>query len=372
MFTVADMLKLPTFAGYEIAAGKNGTGKCVRFVDFIEVPDVIKWALRDTFYFTTGYAFRESPDQICRLIEAFSRNGASGMGIKLGRYIDALPEEVLKIADDLNFPLVLMPIGLAYAIVSRTVMREIFRAEQSQRDGDETLNLFQLEQDPVGLLEALNLRGWKNATPVWSLQWENLPPQQPSLPQERAFQCSVDYSLRMFVAQSPHEQIDDFIEFLKYTLPRLTKHQNIGISGPAPLEKLVQSFAEATVAMQIGRQLGFDEGIFVYSELELLDLLQKDHPLPVLRKAAQRSLHSLFEEDAKKHSALVETLRVWFACDGSSEKTACKLHVHRNTLLYRLKRIMELLPLGRCGTTPFRLALFLAYDDPTSEKFDSV
>ncbi len=372
MFTVADMLKLPTFAGYEIAAGKNGMGKCVRFVDFIEVPDVIKWALRDTFYFTTGYAFRESPDQICRLIEAFSQNGACGIGIKLGRYIDALPEEALKIADELNFPLVLMPIGLAYAIVSRTVMREVFRAEQSQRDSGEALNLFHLEQDPVGLLEALKLRGWKSATPVWSLQWEKLPLQRLSLPQERAFQCSVDYSLRMFVAQSPHEQINDFIEFLKCSLPHQTEHQNIGISGPAPLEKLVQSFAEATAAMQIGKQLGFDEGIFVYSELELLDLLQKDHPLPALRKAAQRSLHPLYEEDAKGHSSLVETLRVWLACDGSSEKTAGKLHIHRNTLLYRLKQIMEILPLDRCGTTPFRLALFLAYGDKTTEKKDTV
>lgn len=68
MFTVADMLKLPIFAGYEIAAGKKGAGKRVRFIDFIEIPDPSGWCRPDTFSFTTGYAFRNNPEQICSII----------------------------------------------------------------------------------------------------------------------------------------------------------------------------------------------------------------------------------------------------------------------------------------------------------------
>lgn len=359
MFTVADMLKLPIFAGYEIAAGKKGAGKRVRFIDFIEIPDPSGWCRPDTFSFTTGYAFRNNPEQICSIIRVLSAGRAAGLGVKLGRFISSIPPEAFSLADELDFPLVILPKGLAYAIVSRTVMREIFRTERSCRDNaGEPLSLFQLEQDPVGLLESLKRQGWESSRNVWSLQWENLPPQRPSLPPQRAFQYSANGSLRMLVAQLPDERTENFIEFLKCHLIQQLEHQSLGLSGPAPLEDIVQSFAEAKTALQLGAQLGFDEGVFVYSELELLDLLKKNRPLSELREAASRCLRPLFDEDARKRSNLVQTLRVWFACDGSSEKAAQRLHIHRNTLLYRHRRIMELLPLNRYGSTLFHLALF--------------
>lgn len=361
MFTVADMLRLPVFAGHEIAAGKNGTGRRVRFVDFIEIPDPSGWCRPDTFSFTTGYAVRNNPEQICRIVRVLSAGRAAGLGVKLGRFISSIPPEAFRLADALDFPLVILPKRLAYAVVSRVVMREIFRSERSCRDDGGPLGLFQLEQDPVGLLEALRRQGWESSRNVWSLQWEKLPPQRPSLPPQRAFQYSANGSLRMLVAQLPGERTEHFVEFLKCHLPLQLEGQSLGISGPAPLENIARNFAEAKTALQLGAQLGFDEGVFVYSELELLDLLKKNRPLPELREAASRCLRPLFDEDAKKHSSLAQTLRVWFACDGSSEKAAQRLHIHRNTLLYRHKRIMELLPLNRYGSTPFRLALFFLY-----------
>ena len=210
-------------------------------------------------------------------------------------------------------------------------------------------------------IPSLKRQGWESSRNVWSLQWENLPPQRPSLPPPRAFQYSANSSLRMLVAQLPDERTENFIEFLKCHLIQQLEHQSLGLSGPAPPEDIVQSFAEAKTALQLGAQLGFDEGVFVYSELELLDLLKKNRPLSELREAASRCLRPLFDEDARKRSNLVQTLRVWFACDGSSEKAAQRLHIHRNTLLYRHRRIMELLPLNRYGSTLFHLALFFLY-----------
>jgi len=359
MFTVADMLKLPIFAGSEIAAGKKGAGNRVRFVDFLEIPDPSSWCRPDTFSITTGYAFRNNPEQICHIIRFQSAGRAAGLGVKLGRFINTLPPEAFRLADELGFPLVILPKELAYAVVSRTVMREIFRIERSCRDdAGEPLSLFRLEQDPSGLLESLKGQGWESSCNVWSLQWGGLPPQRPSLPPQRAFQYSASSSLRLLVAQLPGEQADHFVEFLKCSLPQQLEGQSLGISGPAPLKNIVRSFAEARTALQLGAQLGFDEGVFVYSELELLNLLKKNRPQSELREAASRCLRPLLDEDAKKHSSLAQTLRVWFACECSSEKAAQRLHIHRNTLLYRHKRIMELLPLNRYGSTLFRLALF--------------
>ena len=39
----------------------------------------------------------------------------------------------------------------------------------------------------------------------------------------------------------------------------------------------------------------------------------------------------------------VETLEAYFACNGNLSEAARRLHLHRNSLLYRLERIQEVL-----------------------------
>jgi len=51
---------------------------------------------------------------------------------------------------------------------------------------------------------------------------------------------------------------------------------------------------------------------------------------------------------------LLGTLRVWFAQEGATTAAAAKLHVHRNTVRYRLRRLEELT--GRSLTRPTGLA----------------
>ena len=51
----------------------------------------------------------------------------------------------------------------------------------------------------------------------------------------------------------------------------------------------------------------------------------------------------LAEYDAVHHTEFARTLEVWLAKERSQAKTAAALHLHRNTLTYRLQRIRELL-----------------------------
>ncbi|MCC8067408.1 MAG: helix-turn-helix domain-containing protein [Clostridiales bacterium] len=54
------------------------------------------------------------------------------------------------------------------------------------------------------------------------------------------------------------------------------------------------------------------------------------------------ALHILKEYDGKNHTVLYETLKEYLDCERNYVRTAEKLFIHRNTLLYRLKRIQEL------------------------------
>jgi PucR family transcriptional regulator, purine catabolism regulatory protein len=61
-----------------------------------------------------------------------------------------------------------------------------------------------------------------------------------------------------------------------------------------------------------------------------------------LRSFQQETLGELIDYDEKSGSQLLPTLEAFFTSNGNLSKTAEMLFVHRNTLMYRLKRIEEL------------------------------
>ncbi|MCR3737893.1 PucR C-terminal helix-turn-helix domain-containing protein [Actinomadura glauciflava] len=72
-----------------------------------------------------------------------------------------------------------------------------------------------------------------------------------------------------------------------------------------------------------------------------------------------RMLGPLEEYDSTRQADLVHTLEVFLSCSGSWSRTATRLHVHVNTLRYRIRRIEDLT--GRdLGRLEDRVDFFLA------------
>jgi DNA-binding PucR family transcriptional regulator len=64
-------------------------------------------------------------------------------------------------------------------------------------------------------------------------------------------------------------------------------------------------------------------------------------PAPVRAAYGDRVLGPLLGKDSV-HTALRTTLRAFFACDGSWTRTADALHLHVNTVHYRIRRVEEI------------------------------
>jgi PucR family transcriptional regulator, purine catabolism regulatory protein len=54
-------------------------------------------------------------------------------------------------------------------------------------------------------------------------------------------------------------------------------------------------------------------------------------------------LGPLLKADTRGDDTLIETLEVYFRCNGNLSETARAMHFHRNSVLYRLGRIEEIL-----------------------------
>ena len=65
-------------------------------------------------------------------------------------------------------------------------------------------------------------------------------------------------------------------------------------------------------------------------------------PAEVREAYRRRVLGVLIEHDKLHRTDLVGTLRAYLACDGSWSRCAARLHLHVNTLRYRVDRIEAL------------------------------
>jgi purine catabolism regulator len=127
----------------------------------------------------------------------------------------------------------------------------------------------------------------------------------------------------------------------------------------AGVEGIRAAFQEADGALMLGRRVLGAGQVALFSELGLYRLLLALRSTSELESFYHDTLGALAEYDRRRDGELVKTLDAYFACLGSPTEAAERLHVHRNTLLFRLHRIQEIAGIDLADAET-RLALHLA------------
>jgi sugar diacid utilization regulator len=132
-----------------------------------------------------------------------------------------------------------------------------------------------------------------------------------------------------------------------------------GMGEPATSPAQVhRSSTEARDAARLGYALLGPRRVVRPADLGIYRLLLALRDAGELAPFVQRTLDPLLA-DTRNGDALVDTLDAFFACNGNLSEAARRLHLHRNSLIYRLNRARELL--GRdLDDADLRLALQLA------------
>jgi carbohydrate diacid regulator len=105
---------------------------------------------------------------------------------------------------------------------------------------------------------------------------------------------------------------------------------------------LSKSFKEATQALDVGAKLGGAGDIYHINDLgigRILAEIKKDTQQEIIKK----TFYSSKEVRGRKiNETLLETLKAFFDNNLSISKTSQVIYIHRNTLLYRLRRVKEI------------------------------
>lgn len=134
----------------------------------------------------------------------------------------------------------------------------------------------------------------------------------------------------------------------------------VGVGRLHPgMEGLRQAHHEAEQALSLGSLVLGDGRAIFFADLGLYRLLFNLRQKEDLRGFHDEMLGKLIEYDARNRADLVSTLAAYFASRNSPTEAAERMHLHRNTFLYRLHRIREITGLD-LDDPETRLALDLA------------
>jgi purine catabolism regulator len=142
--TVSDILNIPVLKGCKILAGAGGTAKrVVSRVSVMDSPDAASWMWGGELLLTTGYVVRDNPLSLKFIIEELCRRNVAALGIKLGRFLTSLPDEILAAAEYLDFPLLCIPGHLAFSDILGPVICQINIKQNESSEKQTSRLLFQ-------------------------------------------------------------------------------------------------------------------------------------------------------------------------------------------------------------------------------------
>jgi len=117
----------------------------------------------------------------------------------------------------------------------------------------------------------------------------------------------------------------------------------LGIGGPATVSGLRGASEEARHAVVAAANRPERVAVVAGEEIGMHRLLLAGAPDELRSALRRRVLGPLLAYDAEQNSDLVRSVRVFLECSGSPARAAKVLHVHVNTLRYRIGRANELL-----------------------------
>jgi purine catabolism regulator len=144
--------------------------------------------------------------------------------------------------------------------------------------------------------------------------------------------------------------IEAFKRDFKYTV-------SIGLSDYyQKVSSVAEAFKEATYAMNIGRSISGEYAICSNSELGFIPYFDKKEFDSISIKMRRHLIEPLIEYDIEHNSDLVMTLRNLLFYNQNFSYISEMMYIHRNTLLARKKKIIEILKLD-----PFEMPNMVNY-----------
>ena len=378
--TVKDVLEIAQSKGCILAAGEERLNRVVRYVDCMEIPNMEAWMRPNVLYITTGYAYSGTKEGILSLIRSLNDAKAAALAIK-SRFIGQYLNDVLELAKNFQFPIIIMPEELAFVELNYAVMEALVKSQNNDvmKLQFEKYNRRELNRQFFVDLLAGNIVCEEECNHrIGELKWPKSPYRVmlveiggvgkyiKSLSEEKTEEVyeKIEKIIKEILQKEKYSAVvlsnnSIFPCIIKCDVSELQKEQFeqiqekkkkkmdcdviIGISSEGnSYQKFQEIYQSAMDALEIAKSFEGNKKVVCIDTAGYWKLLKEISSQPICKEYVSKELDALIQYDKENDSNLLETLETLVNYLGARNLTATKLYLHRNTLMYRIKKIEHL------------------------------
>jgi purine catabolism regulator len=117
------------FAKATLVGGRRGLDRRIEWVRVMETPETPRRLRQGELLLTTGFPVKDDPEAQFELVDSVAASGGSGVVVKLGRYLEDVPPEMIDESERLGLPLFTIGPEVAWSELMEPLLERIINAE---------------------------------------------------------------------------------------------------------------------------------------------------------------------------------------------------------------------------------------------------
>lgn len=341
----------------KLLAGERGLENQISWIYYTEDHRTVKYIRGNELIITTGMVTASAPEELIPwlsiLIDKLISLKAAGLIINVGNYIPAVPDSIIEYCENRDFPLFTMPWEVRLVDILRDVCNYLFENEQRERNIVAALSVAIFSPENISLYEN-NLRhnGFDSSENYAAIcidisQMSNPRQQMPRLINMSLYQTMIKYSLMfkndemvLVLYRPAYELIQEVCMNIQHTFKSAQLSLHMGVGSILPdIRQLHVSHQRAHACLELALRQNMP--LVMYEELGFRKLfIHMDRKS--LIQFSDQTLSKLRNYDNEHQTDYMGLLRLLLSENMNIQSTARKSYCHRNTIIYRLQRIREL------------------------------
>ena len=369
--TLREIVKQVEHLEMKLVAGEAGLDREVLWTHMVDSDTISAFLQGQELTFTTGIGISEKLP-LLKLVQEVYRNGASGIVINIGPYVDKIGQDVLDFANEKAFPVFEVPWKIHMAEIMRIICFAITKEQQSRIEvtaalnnaflcpAQEELYVFPLMRkgylaDSVYTAVTIRVEVQKNT--VAGERMEQLHSQLGShlcCNYKRILCCAQEKQLVLVLCDYTGQERKHVLTYIFQHFCNELKKEETAVfcvgNQAEELRQLHKSYETANQMAEVsalgripGEEVYGRHKMIVYKNAGIFRILFALKDEEVMQEYVRDTVQPLLEYDALHHTDLAGVLQCYLRHDGSLQDTANELIVHRNTVNYKINKASEIL-----------------------------
>lgn len=366
-----DLFQLKNFSKAKLLAGEKGLNREISWPYVRTTESISQWLYGEELIFVIYTDIRQDDNSFLSLIEECIDKKLSGIVVLIDdKDIESIPKNVIDKANEHDFPIIVMPWNIKLIDITQEIL---FKLEQKQEEKKNAKRFLEsiifsqdhLQEDIHALAEFYNIKLrpfhyvciFKIQTPsnvsydleqinkhiIHSLEEVINIDNKTLIPMEYA------NNLMFLIFSNDYSEGEKSVEAVEAVF-NLINSKYLEVENSLSFSRIRESncdikisYKEAFKALSMIDIYNRDLKIIKYKELGIIRWLVELSDIKEIQRYCYENLGPILEYDKKHGMDLMGTLKCYFQNNRHLLKTSQELFIHRNTLLYRLSTIKELL-----------------------------